>query len=352
MPCAGDAWIAVRKLLYGFGVLVAIVVLSVVAYFVRLPSSPFGLWLTATTCRQDDQIPVDERAPIEAAALAFVRALVATDPAAHSQMTSEAQRVVTRDALLALARDNLEPGGPLEQLHVAETFLVQVAGTSSTAPVICGKPGRAEDRVSVTAAPIPKQAYVFLKAQSRYNGWIFVLLLKPEDGWRVARLQFNIETIMGTSAQDYREAAHSEQNLGHPFNAAMLYLVAKQLAYRGPHVQLGIQSEIERELAAVELPDLLRGQPPFTWHLQEQTFRVLQVGPFGIRGKNYLSITHEILAWTQDAEADRRNRALIREFSRAVPEYSSAFAGLRVVAQEKGGKRSYSTYDPPVDPEQ
>jgi hypothetical protein len=60
-------------------------------------------------------------------------------------------------------------------------------------------------------------------------------------------------------------------------------------------------------------------------------------------GRLHLAITHQLPRWSQDSEADARNRRLIREFRQAVPESASMFAGLIVTAQEEGGGRSYRT---------
>ena len=141
------------------------------------------------------------------------------------------------------------------------------------------------------------------------------------------------------------DLARSEQQTKHDFNAAVLYQTASQLAYRGPNFQLGIYSEIQKEILKLQLPPELQGQPPFVWKFGGDEYKVLNVGPIGVGGKIYLMVTQEIAPWGADQEADQRNRALIADFERAVPEYSSAFAGLVVGAKESGGNRIFRTVD-------
>lgn len=334
-----------RKFLYGLGLVAAIAILSVVAVTLGLPL-PFGsfIQISATSCQHNDEIAADERANLDQAGLRFVQALLSADiESASAAMSAEAQGQISKDQLAALAR-KVAQMAPFNNLQVAQTYLI--ATTGAAPQVICGNLGKPEDRVIVASSRTPEQGYVIIDAEGRNNDWSFVLWLEHEQDWRVNYVYFNAVSVVGKSAQDFWTLARNEQGLGHAFNAALLYTTAAQLAYRGPNLQFGIQPDIQRELAAMEFPTLIRGQAPFIWTFGGKAYKVLQVAPLGVGGKIYLTITHEILPWSQDSEADNQNRELIRDFGRAVPEYSGVFAGLVVAAQEKGGSRGYRTVEP------
>lgn len=72
---------------------------------------------------------------------------------------------------------------------------------------------------------------------------------------------------------------------------------------------------------------------------------MLNVGPIGVSEKIYLLVDHEIEAWAQDKEADRKNRDLITGFVKAYPEYREVFAGMVARAHERGGNRGFGTVE-------
>ena len=334
-----------RKLLYGLGGVVALGGLLALAVLFGIPL-PFGPLIqpSASSCKHNEEIVGDERASLDAAALRFVKTLTSTDPAAAvPTMSAEAQRTVSPEQLTTIGRQIAQSVGSFQDLRVVDTYLVNVLGPAT--PVICGNLGRPEDRVVVASAPTSKQGHVIIRAAGRNNDWVFVLWLTSEGDWRVHYFHFTTMSIVGKSAQDFWALARAEQSVGHRFNAALLYMTAAQLAYRGPNLQLGILPEIQKETAALERPQLLQGQVPFTWQLGGESFRILGLGPIGVGGKIYLIITQELSPWPQGSGADLKNRQLISEVKRAIPEYAAVFAGLVIAAQEKDGNRGFRTVD-------
>jgi hypothetical protein len=275
--------------------------------------------------------------------LTFVQTILGANPeAAYATFTSEAKQFVSRDQFLSIVRQAIQPAGPLENLHVAETHHVEI-GTGAPNRVICGSLGRPEDWVAVAAKPVAKQAHLIIAGKTKNNDFAFVLWLIREKDWRVEHFHFITINMSGKSAQDIWNLARDQQRRNNNFNAAVLYAAARGLAYRGPSFQLGIMPKIESEMMDVPSPPELKGQAPFTWRFGNAAFKILQVGPIGVAGKIYLTITQEIAPWADNHEADQRNRELISEFTRAFPEYSDAFAGLVVGASERGGNRLYRT---------
>jgi hypothetical protein len=140
-----------------------------------------------------------------------------------------------------------------------------------------------------------------------------------------------------------RKIAEVEQQRQHSFNAVILYTAALQLADRGPFLQLGLRSEIEKAVTDVAKPPILHGSLPFSWTFDKSSFKVTNVGPIGVGGKIYLLVDHEIEPWSQDKVADQKNRELIAALNKVVDEYKEAFAGLVIRAHERGGNRGFGT---------
>jgi len=334
-----------RKLLYGLGGAVALGGLLVLAVLFGIPL-PFGLLIqpAATSCKHNDEIVGGERAAVDDAALRFVKALTSADPAAAwPTMSAEAQRTVSAEQLTTFSQQITQSTGSLNDLRVVDTYLVSVLGPATQ--VICGDLSRPEERVIVASAAVPKQGHVIIRAAGRNNDWVFVIWLTSDGDWRVHYFHFTAMSIVGKSAQDFRALARAEQDVGHRFNATLLYMTAAQLAYRGPNLQWGILPEIQKEMAALDRPQLLQGQVPFTWKLGSESFRILRLGPIGVGGKIYLIITQELSPWPQDSGADLKNRQLISEIKHAIPEYAAVFAGLVIAAQEKDGNHGFRTVD-------
>jgi hypothetical protein len=302
--------------------------------------------LTAASCATNDEIPADKREALEHVALGFVQALISFNAeAAYAALSPEAKQTLSRDTLATLIAAGIRPMAPFSDVHAAQIHLVKVATSAPNARALCGSLASPEGWVSVAVKPIAEQAHILIAAQTRNNGWAFTLWLMPEPDWRVAYFQLTASSLVGKTAHDMWDLARSEQQARHDFNAAILYRAANQLAYRGPNFQLGISSEIQKEMQKMQLPPELQGQAPFIWKSSGDEYRVLDIGPIGVGGEIYLMITQEIEPWGADQEADQHNRALIADFKRAVPEYSSVFAGLLVGAKESGGNRFFRTVD-------
>jgi hypothetical protein len=337
-----------RMRLLGPGKLATIIMLVLSGGIVDLPAVAQP---TMATCATGDEIPADKRATIEQTSLRFVQALVSFNAeAAYTELSSGAKQAVSRDKVAALIAQIIQPIAPFSAVRVAQIHLVKVVASAPTARVVCGSSARPEDWVSVAAKPVAEQAHVLVEAQTRNNGWTFALWLTPEQDWRVDSFTVVPSSMVGKTAHDLWDLARSEQQSKRSFNAAILYTTASQLASRGPNFQLGITSEIQKDMQKLQSPSKLQGQAPFTWKFGDHEYNILNVGPIGVGGKIYLALTQEAAPWGADQEADQHNRALIADFARAVPEYTNVFAGLVVGAKERGGNRLFRTVDETAAP--
>jgi hypothetical protein len=303
--------------------------------------------LFTASCKADDEISAKDRESVGQVALKFVQdALGPNSSNAFAAFTADAKETVPLEQFVSGFQNSIKPRGPFKDLRVAHTYVPRVMGGTQEQRVVCGTLSSPETWVAVNARPGPAEAYVIVEGDTVNNTNAFVIWLIPEQGnWRVQYVQFATITMVGKSADDLRKMAAMENEKQHNFNAFILYAAALQLADRGPFFQLGIKPEIEKAIGNVQRPPVLQGKAPFVWDFDKPTFRVLNVGAIGIGGKIYLLIDHEIEPWTEDKEADRKNRDLITAFAKAYPEYKEAFSGLIVKAHERGGNRGFGTVD-------
>src|SRR5262245_2960290 len=309
------------------------------------PSGPVYAQLVLASCASDNEVTVEKRAAIEATALNFVRNMVGSNaPAAYEVLTAGAKQAIPFDQFAGLVRQVIGPMSPFTNVNVSHTYVVKAASGGANTRILCGNLGRPEDWVAVSAKPGTEQAHAVVDAQTRNNGFTVTLWLVVNDqNWRGEFFNMNASSMVGKTAQDIWQLARAEQNSKHLFNAAVLYATANQLASRGQNFQLGIDPEIKKEMSRLQVPRELQGNPPFAWKLGNDSFKIVNVGPIGVGGKIYLTITQEIAPWGADQDADQQNRVLIMEFIRSVPEYSNVFEGLVVGASEAGGHRVYRT---------
>jgi hypothetical protein len=154
---------------------------------------------------------------------------------------------------------------------------------------------------------------------------------------------YTTTAIAGKTALDFQNTAESEIQKNHDFNAFLLYQTALGLSQGGPFFRLGIFQIIRTGSDNIKPPRDLPPRPPYDWHLDQSSFRILDIRAIGARQKIYLQIVQEIEPWDDDNDADKINHDLISAVAKAYPEYKDAFAGLVVTARERGGSRGFGT---------
>ena len=312
-----------------------------------IASTDQGIVPFVASCATDNEISAQERAALGQIAMQFVQTALGSNPTiAYSTFTADAKQNVSVEKFSVLIQQEIQPMAPYTNTHVVHVYLPKVIGGTQNQRIVCGDLSSPDGWVSVLAKPGSRQAHIIVEAQTRNNTWAFVLwLLQVQGNWQVQYFHPAISGMVGKSSQDLRSIARTQQQRHHNFNAATLYATALQLAARGPNLQLGIESEIAKEVAQIEVPVEIRGQPPFAWHFGDAHFKVLQVGPLGVGGHIYLSIQQELAGWTDNNNADHANKELIAAFKGAYPEYLDVFDGLVVAAVEAGGSRGFRTID-------
>jgi len=233
---------------------------------------------------------------------------------------------------------------PFADLHIEHSYRESQATLGSgrsNAPctaVAHGNVNAPEGRVLIATLPVPLQAHVIIEGKTKNNRWAFVLWLLPDQPrWRVVGLYIVPTTILDRTAADLWNLARQEQQRGHTLNSYVLYATAAQFAYRGPDLQLGIQPEIMKEKAALTVPSEVKGEPPFEWKFSNDSYHVISIGPIGFGDVFDLRIVHKVAQTEDDRELDRKNRALIRAFEDAHPDYAQVFDGFVVQAVRPNG---------------
>ena len=307
----------------------------------KSPLQPF-----AATCKSDGEITAQGHESIDEVALKFVQDALGLAP-------SEAYRIYTDDAKASVPLDRFAASfrefasnGPYKDLRVAHTYLVKLTGGTQDRHIVCGNLADPNNSVMVIAEPGNVLAHVIIEGKADNNSINFVVsLISEQVHWRVQYVHYALVAIAGRSARDLQRMAIAQDEKHHIFNTFILYTAAFQLTDRGPNLELGIRPEIQRAVMAIQSPPDLRGRAPYIWTYARSTFKILTLEPVGIDGKLYLRLDQEIEPWKDGKQADRRNRALIRGFTGAHPEYRDVFAGLIVRAHERGGSREFKTIE-------
>jgi hypothetical protein len=292
-----------------------------------------------TSCKGDDEIPAATREDLARFGLSFVHSILSDIPdAAYPMLTDEARQAVSQDQFLQL-RQKLWALGPFEKLRVTKTYLLRSAGTGQNSLAPCAAGG---NKVFVAVKPEVEQSYLMIDGRTENGGWAFVLWLMKDAPWRVQSFHADRTSIVWKTAGDLLNLARSEESAQHHFNAVVLYSTARDLSSHGPNFQLQAVQDISNEMAKVPVPRELQGQAPFAWRFDGRDFHILKVGPIGLAGEIYLSITHEV-ALSDKQETERINGDLLSGFAEAFPEYRSVFAGLIAEARERGGDAVFRT---------
>lgn len=300
---------------------------------------------SASTCRQDTEIPSNELAVIDDSAMSFVRGAIGSDPgAAYRNLSDQAKTSTSQEQFESYMRMAVDPFAPFADLVITHTYLVDVLGTPHDNRMICGTLSKPENWVSFKVQPSSRQAWVLINSKTRNNSWTFAAWLVPVGGtWQINSLNAGVSTLANQSAENLWETAEREQARQHLFNAFVLYNTALQLSVRGPLFEYGIASAIRDTLSNTPSPALFQGKPPFMWQLGPDEFKVINAGALAVAGKIYLDIAYLVKPWKSYEEVDQEDRKLIESFASAVPEYSAVFAGIIAEAHAIGGSQGYRT---------
>jgi hypothetical protein len=303
------------------------------------------LTVNAGSCLTDNEVPANERDPYEKSAMGFVETLLGDKPEeAYSELVDELRGKLSAEDFVRRINQGVRQFQPFADLHIEHSYResqITLGSGRNNVPctaVASGNLNAPEGRVMIAASPVPLQAHVIIEGRAKNNRWAFVLWLLPDQPrWRINGFYILPITILDRTATDIWNLARQERDRRHALNSYLLYVSAAQLAYRGPDLQLGIQPEIVKEMTALTVPSELKGEPPFEWKFSNDTYDVISVGPIGVGGVFDLRIVHKVAQTEDNRELERQNRALIKAFEDAHPDYVQVFDGLVVQAVMPNG---------------
>lgn len=301
-----------------------------------------GVEQTAAPCLADDGIDAARRTAANDAARAFYDALLKGDAAARDALTDEAKNLVAPDAFETMMR-TIIANGPYNDLAVEHTYQPAIVGAPGR--VDCAGEGEAK-AVSVSALPTANQIHTLFTAKTRNNDWsLTAWMMETDKIWRVHAFYVSMASIVGHTAPDVLRMADDQAQKGHAFNAYLLYAVARNLADRGPNIDLAVTREINAALAKHEAPPELKGAPPFQWNLEGTIFPVEFVALVGTDNKLGLTLLHRDPSWDgkDTGKAERRNKRLIDSFVKAHPEYKDVFTYISARILEPGKDTGWGT---------
>lgn len=287
-----------------------------------IDSAPDG---NAASCDMDGTIDPVQRARMDATAMKFVQAILASDvETAQAMMTLELRGTMSPNALAAI-HAYLLAFEPLTGTDVSHTYLVKSTGTGPETRTICGTLSEHEG-VAVATRPGLIQAHVLIASHGKNNDLASTVWLLPGgDGWQVQLFNMGVSTIVGMTPEMLLDHARAERDSGHPLNAALLYVGAQFTADRGPAFQLGVAQALRGDLEKFPVPAELAGKPPFTWTMQGQTYSVAEASIIGVAGQLGLSFNLPQATWKSDQDAAAKSRDFLKAFIATHPDYAREF---------------------------
>lgn len=299
----------------------------------------------ASSCAADTAIESKERAAIEDVGLRFLKSLLSADPSsAYEMLTKEARRQTTPEAFSSFSQGlwhSLEP----KNIRVGHSYSIRVLSGPPSNVATCGESNEPDKFVTMHIDGHPQQAYVLGLADGVNNQAAFPVWMVREGGsWKVQGAVFLITTQADKSTTEIWNMARQENARGHALNAALLYATARQMA-GNDLFQFGILQPISAEMAALNPPQEIGGQPPFIWKVGSQSFQIRQLGPMAIGGKLFLILERIVDPWPGDEQVDRTSKELIAFTKKRFPEYKEVFAGVIVRAHDESGAHGFGTVD-------
>lgn len=303
-------------------------------------------------CETDDEVAAKDRKPVEQAALRFAEDLRAARVSeAYEQLTKDLKKQAPAERVYEAVRPLMLYLKSLNTLSIAHSYAVTSSGWKTDHTVFCSAVARGstkelQDKVFVSARPVPKQVHVIFEGKAPNNAVWIVLWLRPDPtDWMIQGFHVTATTIVGKSAADLVAMAREQSRQGHIFNAAILLSGASELAYRGRYLELGTWREIQKELKDLPLPEELRGKPPFNWQFGTNSFRILTVRAVGVDGKLALLLYRETNSADDAKSVDDENRLLIQEFAKSQRDYAKVFDVIVVEAVEPRSKKTFRTVE-------
>lgn len=296
-------------------------------------------------CQSNDAIAEDAGTEIGSTALEFMELFARAPMEARRRMSRRGRSATIEREPIERAHasyTSTETVGPPE---VTDIHLLRFASGSETGQMTpCDLSGGRAVFVARGGTMASAVALITEELPGSSQRTTSVWLERESDGWRVRAFSFGLSRINGKSSEQLWEEAQHQRQLGHEFNAAMLYVAARGSADRGMFYQPRMMQDFNADYGTFETPELIRGTPPFTWRFGDETYQVTRVEYMGFSsGDVGLIINHAPDAWTEYAEAEAINRRLIDGFIAAHPDWSETFDAVIARAARPGGNEVWGT---------
>lgn len=284
------------------------------------------------TCVADSGVDAAHKARIEAAALAFVRALNAGDPGKAQAMMSAEVRPKAGKVLDDLAR-RVSAGGPMPWRVDGIYYLDGVVGTRA----VCVDRTESGLLNSVAVKPGTRQAHIFVVDGAPLEGMFTLWLIEEDGAWKIHGLSANMSRIATRDSAEFLKSADYQRSRGDELLAALLFETARSVAGRGEYFAPGIREQIEERAAdfvpPAELTDLAR-----PWRLggRDYAVKAFSVGAVG-ESDFVLKLSLASPDWKGEADAERRGRELVDAFIAAHPAWDHTFDAILIRIDKPGG---------------
>jgi hypothetical protein len=297
-------------------------------------------------CSPQTADPSADGRAAEDTALTFVKDVEAQNTSgAWSEMTTAAQAATSGPQLSSLAQ-TIKSRGPTGSPTIVAAYVLQfLVPPKAFAFIPCPAQGPHKGMDFIGAGPAAKQAYVVLStATAQDSQSIYSIALRFEDGaWRLERFHFDPSTMAGRDAFAWWALAKRQAQEGHALNAALLYATAHSLLSRGPDYQPVGLADLSQEMAKLPTPPEIQGQPPYSWSLEGQPFKITSIGTYGVEQDKALLALVQRAPFTTDAQADQLNHRLIDAYAKAHPEWTEVFDVVASRTCQPDGNRCFGT---------
>ncbi len=328
-----------------FGWVVALALVGAVGY--AFWSGAISIGLNAGVCHEDAEIDATLRNSADAFATTFFDGILKGEQEqTYATLSGELKTNMPADRFGGILK-KIAGLGTFSPRKLEHIFQPSITGGDQS---IC-KISTPDGSVIVTAFPNRTQVHLLYAAKKGADDWAFTTwLLKSETTgtWEVASFNLYPASLEGTYARDLMPLAAAQDKKGNELNAYLLYIGALGLADRGGDYRLGVHQDAESALKAFDVPEEVRGDPPYAWTFDGNTFSVVHVEITSAEKQLGLAFYYQYPEWDgkDNGIADKRNRLLLDGFVKKHPEFKEAFGFLVARALRTGSDAGFGTvYD-------
>lgn len=296
-------------------------------------------------CQTDDQITPHTRERLASTALAFLE-IFARSPVEARQEMSRRGRAATvergpMDAAHASYRSMEMTSRPL----ITETYLLRfLTGGEASSRIPCDVEADGPTFVSRGGTSTSAVLVIVEGIAGNSERTTTVWLEQEEGSWRVRALSWSLSRIAGRDGSELWTQAKQQRARRHELNAALLYAAARDTLPHNSFYQHRLVQHFESDVSSFEPPALVRGDAPFTWTFDSETFLVRQIQYMGLgTGEVTLMVEHTPSQWVDHANAEATNRRIVEGLNAQYPEWRETFEAIIVRAARADSNEVWGT---------